>query len=208
MASQSRPPPSRITGLVLAGGRARRMGGIDKGLVELAGRPMIAHVLAALEPQVGRILINANRNLDRYASFGHPVVVDEVQGYLGPLAGVLSGLRSATTELLLTAPCDSPLLAPDLATCLLAALEQDCAEIAVADDGERLQPTFLLLRCELTASLERFLAAGGRKIDAWLEQHRLARADLRHRRESFVNVNDPAERAELELRLLSKAGTL
>lgn len=202
------PQTTRITGLVLAGGQARRMGGMDKGLVELAGQPMIAHVLAALEPQVGRILINANRNHDRYSSFGYPVVADEVQGYLGPLAGVLSGLKAATTEFMLTVPCDSPLLAPDLAACLLAAIEPGSGDIAVAHDGERLQPVFLLLRRELTGSLERFLAGGGRKIDAWLDGHRLAKADLRHRRESFVNVNDPAERAELELRLLSKARAL
>jgi len=202
------PQTTRITGLVLAGGQARRMGGMDKGLVELAGQPMIAHVLAALEPQVGRILINANRNHDRYATFGYPVVADDMQGYLGPLAGVLSGLKAATTEFMLTVPCDSPLLAPDLAACLLAAIERGSGDIAVAHDGERLQPVFLLLRRELTASLEKFLAGGGRKIDAWLDRQRLAKADLRHRRESFVNVNDPAERAELELRLLSKARAL
>jgi molybdenum cofactor guanylyltransferase len=193
-----RPP---ITGIVLAGGRATRMGGMDKGLVELAGQPMIARVLARLAPQVDHILVNANRNMDRYAAFGWPVVPDSDTGFLGPLAGLVAGLRASETPLVLTVPCDSPLVAPDLAKRLYEAMDREGAEIAVAFDGEWLQPVFMLVHRKVLESLEGFLAQGGRKIDRWLEQHPLARADFSDRRESFVNVNDPSERQALETQL-------
>ncbi len=195
-----------ITGLVLAGGLARRMGGEDKGLVELLGRPMIEYVLDALRPQVGPVLINANRNLDRYAACGHPVIPDTIEGYLGPLAGVLSGLRDLQTEFLLTVPCDAPLVAPDLARRLHGACVAAAADVAVATDGRRQQPVFLLLRAGVARSLESYLAAGGRKVDTWLGQLRLAEADFSDAPETFVNVNDPGERQRLEARLLSTRG--
>ena len=191
-------PSADITGLVLAGGQARRMGGIDKGLVEIAGRPMIEHALAALRPQVGRLLINANRNLDTYAAYGVPVVTDTIGGFQGPLAGISAALSMVETPYLLTAPCDSPLLAPDLAACLFRALDAEQADLAVAHDGERQQPVFLLLRRELAADLQAYLEAGGRKIDRWYARHQVAAADLSHRRESFVNVNDEAEHGRIE----------
>lgn len=196
-------PGPTLTGLVLAGGQGRRMGGLDKGLIEIAGRPMIEHVLDALRPQVGTLLINANRNLERYAHYGCRVLSDSQAGYLGPLAGVASALAVVETDLLLTAPCDSPLLAPDLAACLGLALERQQADLAVAHDGERQQPVFLLLRRSLGADLDEYLAGGGRKIDQWLARHRLAEADLSHRRDSFINVNDPGERQRVEAMLLS-----
>jgi len=202
---QHSPNRLPITAIILAGGRATRMGGMDKGLVELAGRPMIAHVLAALAPQVDRVLVNANRNLDRYAAFGWPVVPDEDTGFLGPLAGLAAGLRAASTPLVLTAPCDCPLLAPDLVARLYSALEQGHADIAVPFDGERLQPVFALVKRELLHSLEAYLGGGDRKIDRWFAQHRLAQADFSDRLETFVNVNDPEERAALEARLSTGA---
>jgi molybdopterin-guanine dinucleotide biosynthesis protein A len=198
-------PRDEITGLVLAGGQARRMGGVDKGLIEVAGRPMIEHVLAVLAPQVGRVLINANRSLDRYADYGHRVVTDSLTGFQGPLAGVVSALEVTETDFLLTAPCDSPLLAPDLAQRLFEALSGAQADLAVAHDGSRQQPVFLLLRRQLAADLGEFLAAGGRKIDQWFSRHRLAEADLSHRPESFINVNDPDERERVEAMLLSRS---
>lgn len=194
-----------ITAIILAGGRATRMGGIDKGLVELAGRPMIAHVLAVLAPQVASVMINANRNQDRYAQFGHPVIADLDDGFLGPLAGLAAGLQAAATPLVLTAPCDCPLLPGDLVARLRAALAAEDAEIAVPFDGERLQPVFALVRRELATSLAAYLAGGDRKIDRWFAQHRLAQADFSDRPETFVNVNDPDERAALELRLAAGA---
>jgi len=197
-------PSADITGLVLAGGLARRMGGIDKGLVDLGGKPMIEHVLAALRPQVGRLLINANRNLEAYARFGVPVVTDTFEGFQGPLAGIFSGLAVVETPYLLTAPCDSPLLAPDLAACMVRALDAEQADLAVAHDGQRQQPVFLLLRRELAPDLQAYLAGGDRKIDLWFARHRVANADLGHRRDSFVNVNDPEERRRVEALLASR----
>lgn len=194
-----------ITAVILAGGRATRMGGQDKGLVELAGRPMIAHVLAALAPQVEWLVINANRNLDRYAGFGWPVVRDEDTGFLGPLAGLAAGLGAATTELVLTAPCDSPMLPPDLAGRLHRALEQQGADIAVPHDGQRLQPVFMLVRRALRDSLEAYLGGGDRKIDLWFRQHRVAEVDFSDRPETFVNVNDPEERRSVEQQLAAAA---
>lgn len=196
-------PRESITGLVLAGGLARRMGGEDKGLVELAGRPMVEHVLDSLRPQVGCLLVNANRNPDRYGAYGHPVIADSLAGYLGPLAGVLTALQHCTTEFLVTAPCDAPLVAPDLVERLHDACISAGADLAVASDGERQQPVFLLLRTSLAPSLEAYLAGGGRKIDAWFGQLRVAEADFSDQPDTFVNVNDPEERQRIEARLLS-----
>ena len=197
-------PAEAISGLVLAGGLARRMGGIDKGLVVLAGKPMIEHVLAGLAPQVGRVLINANRNLEQYGGYGYEVVSDTLQGYLGPLAGALSALEVIDTEFLLTVPCDSPLVAPDLAGRMYAALRLGQADLAVAHDGRRQQPVFLLLKRGLAADLEAYLASGERKIDRWFARHRVAEADLSDRPDSFINVNEPEEKQRLEALILSK----
>lgn len=197
-------PAEAISGLVLAGGLARRMGGIDKGLVVLAGKPMIEHVLAGLAPQVGRVLINANRNLEQYGGYGYEVVSDTLEGYLGPLAGALSALKVIDTEFLLTVPCDSPLVAPDLAGRMYAALRLGQADLAVAHDGRRQQPVFLLLKRGLAADLEAYLASGERKIDRWFARHRVAEADLSDRPDSFINVNEPEEKQRLEALILSK----
>ncbi|HSF77874.1 MAG TPA: molybdenum cofactor guanylyltransferase MobA [Steroidobacteraceae bacterium] len=197
-------PAEAISGLVLAGGLARRMGGIDKGLVVLAGKPMIEHVLAGLAPQVGRVLINANRNLEQYGGYGYEVVSDTLEGYLGPLAGALSALEVIDTEFLLTVPCDSPLVAPDLAGRMYAALRLGQADLAVAHDGRRQQPVFLLLKRGLAADLEAYLASGERKIDRWFARHRVAEADLSDRPDSFINVNEPEEKQRLEALILSK----
>ena len=196
-------PLQDITGVLLAGGQARRMGGLDKGLVPLGGRPMIEHALAALRPQVGRLLIKANRNLETYARYGVPVVPDSISGYQGPLAGISSALSVIETPFLLTAPCDSPLLAPDLAACMYRSLAAAGADLAVAHDGERQQPVFLLLRRELAADLRDYLEGGDRKIDLWFARHRVANADLSHRRDSFVNINDLAEQERVESLLAS-----
>jgi molybdopterin-guanine dinucleotide biosynthesis protein A len=182
------------------------MGGVDKGLIEIAGRPMIERVLSVLEPQVDRVLINANRNTGRYAEYGHEVITDSMGGYLGPLAGVLSGLQTISNGYLLCVPCDSPLMATDLAERLLRACLAGPAEIAVAHDGERLQPVFMLLRAGLRESLAAYLSGGGRKIDRWLADHRVATVDFSDRRDSFVNVNDPEERERVAALLRSQPG--
>ncbi len=196
-------PRDSITGLVLAGGLGRRMGGEDKGLVPLAGRPMVAHALDALRPQVGTVVVNANRNQERYAAFGHPVIADAVDGYLGPLAGVLTALQQCGTEFLVTVPCDAPLIAPDLVARLYAAAVATGADLAVASDGKRQQPVFLLLRTSLAPSLETYLAGGDRKVDLWFGQLRVAEADFSDATDTFVNVNDADERQRIEARLVS-----
>ena len=201
--SPESPASDVVTGLVLAGGLGRRMGGVDKGLVPLAGRPMVEHVLAALRPQVREVWINANRNQDRYAAYGHPVIEDSVAGYLGPLAGVLSALQRLPAGYLLTVPCDAPLLAPDLAARMHAACLAASADLAVASDGARQHPVFLLLRAGLAPALAAYLDGGGRKIDAWSEQVRTVEVAFADQAETFVNVNDPDERARVEARLLS-----
>lgn len=181
-----------ITGLVLAGGRASRMGHVDKGLQLLHGEPMAAHVLRRLAPQVGQLAINANRNLDTYRAFGAPVWPDERQGYEGPLAGLETGLRRCATELLLTAPCDSPYLAPDLAGRLLAALDAGRAELALAetcDDGRiRSQPVFALVRRTALPALTAYLDGGGRRMDGWYERITVARVRFDDAG-AFSNIN-------------------
>ncbi|MCJ7555614.1 MAG: molybdenum cofactor guanylyltransferase [Gammaproteobacteria bacterium] len=194
-----------ITGLVLAGGRATRMGGMDKGLVKLAGRPMVAWVIECLQGQVDELIINANRNQDMYRAMGHQVVSDRCGDFQGPLAGMASGMAAAGSQWLLTAPCDSPLLSPLLAE----RLRQACAEgadIAVAHDGERLQPVFALLRCSLLGSLQAYLDAGGRKIDRWYAEHAMQAVDFSDCMDTFLNINEPADREQLETRLALEDG--
>lgn len=192
-----------VTGVILAGGMARRMGGQDKGLIELAGRPMAAWILERLAPQVGGVIINANRNLERYADLGAPVVPDTLPDFSGPLAGMAAALSQAETPWIATVPCDGPFVPPDLVERLLRACAEQGAELAVAHDGERLQPVFALIPIALRPSLEDFLAEGGRKIDAWYARHAMALADFSDRRDTFVNVNTPEERDEVEQCLIA-----
>jgi molybdopterin-guanine dinucleotide biosynthesis protein A len=194
-------PQKEITGVILAGGRAQRMGGIDKGLILLNGKPMVVHVIAALRAEIDNLLINANRNLEQYAAFGYPVIPDIMDGYLGPLAGIASGMRAASSRYIVTAPCDSPLVANNLVRRLYETLIREGADISVAHDGERMHPVFALMRRDLLPSLLDFLNAGQRKIDRWYAQHRLAVAYFRDQPEAFRNVNSPEERAELESEL-------
>lgn len=196
--SQTDIPRKDITGVILAGGRAQRMGGIDKGLILLNGKPMVEHVIAALRAEIDSLLINANRNLEQYAAFGYPVVPDIMDGYLGPLAGMASGMRACATQYIVTAPCDSPLVANNLVRRLYETLTREGADISVAHDGERMHPVFALMRRDLLPDLLEYLNAGERKIDRWYARHRLAVAYFRDAPECFRNVNSPQERAELE----------
>ena len=201
-----------ITGLVLAGGRGTRMGGVDKGLQNFNGIPLALHTLMRLQLQVGNVMINANRNLAAYEAFGAPVWPDTISDYAGPLAGFLTGLERCETPYLLTVPCDTPLFPLDLAARLAEAMDRDNADIAMASGREggdpngagavvRTQPVFCLLRVELLESLVRFTQGGGRKIDAWTAQHATAVVafdqpgdDVR----AFVNANTLAELHALE----------
>jgi molybdopterin-guanine dinucleotide biosynthesis protein A len=184
-----------VTGVVLAGGQGRRMGGVDKGLVDLAGAPMVAHVLARLAPQVGDVLINANQNLDRYRAFGQPVVEDAVGGFAGPLAGLHAGLTCAGGELVVTVPCDSPFLPLDLVHRLRAALDREGAQLAVAKTFDQPHPVFALVRRDLLPNLAAFLAAGGRKIDAWYAALQIVEVPFDDEADAFRNINTADELA-------------
>jgi molybdopterin-guanine dinucleotide biosynthesis protein A len=184
-----------VTGVVLAGGQGRRMGGVDKGLVDLAGAPMVAHVLARLAPQVGDVLINANQNLDRYRAFGQPVVEDAVGGFAGPLAGLHAGLTRASGELVVTVPCDSPFLPLDLVHRLRAALDRESAQLAVAKTFDQPHPVFALVRRDVLPNLAAFLAAGGRKIDAWYAALRVVEVAFDDEADAFRNINTADELA-------------
>lgn len=204
-AADAAPELRCITGVVLAGGRGSRMGGDDKGLLPLNGRSMVEHVIARLRPQVGQLLISANRNRDRYAALGYPVVPDLLAGFQGPLAGMAASLQSATTPYIVTVPCDSPLMAIDAVARLGEALVRDGADVSVAHDGRRTHPVFLMVKRRLLPSLLEFLDAGERKIDRWFARHRLALADFSDCPESFANVNDPGERRALEAQLRERS---
>ncbi|RZL66505.1 MAG: molybdenum cofactor guanylyltransferase MobA [Variovorax sp.] len=201
-----------ITGLVLAGGRGSRMGGVDKGLQNFNGTPLAMHAVMRLGMQVGEVLINANRNLSAYESFGVPVWPDGLADHAGPLAGFLTGLERCETPFLLTVPCDSPLFPLDLAARLADAMTAQDAEIAIASapevqaDGQtalRPQPVFCLLRATLLESLVRFTQGGGRKIDAWTAEHRTVHVAFdgpADPPDAFANANTLAELHALEQR--------
>ena len=188
---------SEITGIVLAGGRGSRMGGVDKGLQTHRGMPLALYALLRLAPQVGDVMINANRNLGAYESMGVPVWPDAMPDYPGPLAGFLTGLERCETPFLATVPCDSPLFPVDLVQRLGSAFDADPAiEIAMAatrEDGElKGQPVFCLMRAELMESLLRFTQGGQRKIDRWTALHRTQLVAFEDAA-AFVNANTPDE---------------
>ena len=184
---------TRITGLVLAGGQGRRMGSVDKGLVVLDGRPMVAHVLERFSPQVDDILINANQHAAEYAAFGHPVVADAIGGYAGPLAGLHVGLTHARNPLVATVPCDSPFLPADLVARLTAALQAEDAELAVARTFDQPHPVFALVRRAVLPHLSRFLDGGGRKIDAWYASLKAIEVAFDDEADAFRNINTADE---------------
>ena len=188
--------PEDITGLILAGGRATRMGGVDKGLQNHQGMPLALHALLRLQPQVGHLLINANRNLAAYEALGVPVWPDPMADHPGPLAGWLAGLEHCDTPYLLTVPCDTPGFPTDLAARLSAALAEQDADIAMAatlEDGRvQVQPVFCLLKTGLLESLVAYLHSGQRKIDRWTAQHRCATVVFEDTR-AFFNANTADE---------------
>ncbi len=184
-----------VTGLVLAGGQGRRMGGVDKGLVLLDGRPLVAHALARLAPQVADVLINANQNLERYAAFGAPVVPDAVGGFAGPLAGLHAGLSRTTREFVVTVPCDSPFLPDDLVARLAAGRLAHDAQLAVARTFDQPHPVFALVKRDVLPHLAAFLEAGGRKIDAWYATLRVTEVPFDDEAEAFRNINTADELA-------------
>ncbi|HWX01618.1 molybdenum cofactor guanylyltransferase MobA [Collimonas sp.] len=196
---------SLTTGLILAGGRGSRMGGIDKGLALLDGQAMVAHVIARLAPQVNGLIINANRSQARYAAFGYPVWPDQQADFAGPLAGLQAGLRHCNTPYLLTAPCDSPYLPDDLLQNLAKALQSADADLAVAatiDPGTQAlqpQPVFMLLKSRLLTDLNDYLQDGGRKIEAWYRRLNYSEA-LFSDDDAFRNINTEEQLQQLPRR--------
>jgi molybdopterin-guanine dinucleotide biosynthesis protein A len=190
-----RPAPVReaITGLVLAGGRGQRLGGVDKGLQPWHGLPLVDHALARLAPQVGAVMISANRNAGHYAARGVRVLADAADDFPGPLAGILAGLRAATTPWLAVVPCDSPRLPSDLVQRLAEGASQlGGAVVRRADD--RLEPVCCLLSTALADDLGRYLAEGGRKVEGWIARHASpVRFDRAQDETAFANLNRPED---------------
>jgi molybdopterin-guanine dinucleotide biosynthesis protein A len=172
-----------VTGIVLAGGQGRRMGGVDKGLVLLGGKPMVAHVLERIAPQVAEVLINANQNAERYDALGCPVVPDAVGGFAGPLAGLHAGMSRAAHALVVTVPCDSPFLP---------------AQLAVARTFDQPHPVFCLVRRDVLPHLDAFLAGGGRKIDAWYATLNVVEVAFDDEADAFRNINTATELTDAE----------
>lgn len=176
-----------VTGIVLAGGQGRRMGGVDKGLQPLRGRPMVAWAIERLAPQVDEILLNANQNSEAYARFGYRVVPDALGGFAGPLAGLHAGLQAASQPLVVTVPCDSPFLPLDLVDRLKSSLGK--SDLAVAKTGNQAHPVFALVRRCVLPHLEAYLAGGGRKIDAWYATLAVVEVFFDDQPDAFRNIN-------------------
>ena len=190
-----------ISSIILSGGRATRMGGIDKGLVSLQQKPLIQHVIERLTPQVDEILINANREITQYQKFGYPVFQDSDQNFTGPLAGFSLGLQHAKHHYLLTLPCDSPLLPHDLAHRLLNALLTQQADIAVASSDGNAHPVFCLCKKSVLPSLAEYLATGERRVSSWQKSLSYTEVDFSDCSDAFVNLNTFEDLAALELKL-------
>jgi molybdopterin-guanine dinucleotide biosynthesis protein A len=192
----------QITGLILAGGRAQRMGGIDKGLIPFHGKPLIESAITRLKTQVGPILINANRNITKYASYGFPVLMDETTDFSGPLAGFSVGLKNCITPYLLTSPCDSPLLPIDLAEKMMVEIKSGKFDLVYASTKDAngkiwAQPVFCLMRSTLKDSLTSFLGTGNLKIDRWFLNLRSSTVIFEDE-QAFANINTPEELRALE----------
>lgn len=180
---------NKVTGVILAGGLARRMQQQDKGLILLHDKPLVSYAVAAMAPVVNALVINANRNQADYQQFGYPVISDQDLTFAGPLAGILAVMTAVQTDLLMVMPCDSPRIKSEHLQKMLKTQAEQGADCAVAYDGERLHPVFLVLKSQLKDSLEQYLNAGERKIDRWLMQHDWVKVDFSDQPEVFQNIN-------------------
>lgn len=192
-----------ISSIILAGGRATRMNGVDKGLVQLQQKPLIQYVIERLATQVHEIIINANREIMQYQALGYPVLMDETADFIGPLAGISLGLKQAKHDYLLSVPCDSPLLPLDLAQRLHENLVKHGADIAVATSSGNAHPVFCLCKKNVLPSLTRYLQQGGRKVSAWQKSLNYIEVDFDDSAEAFINLNTSEDLAALELQLKS-----
>ena len=184
--------PENITALILAGGKSSRMGQ-DKGLLPFGNSIMAGHVIEQIRPQVGHILISANRNQDQYAKLGHKIIGDPIEGFQGPLAGFLAGLESIETDYLITLPCDGPFVLSNYVERMAKGLFNASADIAVAHDGKRLQPVHVLLHRKVTEELKDTLEKGERKIDRWFPHHAWVTVDFSDTPQQFDNINTPED---------------
>ena len=190
-----------VSAIILSGGRATRMDGVDKGLISLKNKPLIQHVISRLQPQVDEILINANREIAQYETFGLKVLQDENQDFAGPLAGILLGLKHAKHELVLAVPCDSPLLPLDLVGRLYNGMAESLMDIAVVSCDGNAHPVFCLMKKSVLPSLVDFLDAGERKVSAWQKSQQYCEVDFSDSANAFTNLNTLEELRELELKL-------
>lgn len=186
-----------ITAVILAGGQGRRMGGQDKGLIEFKGQPIVEILIEKLKQQQVKIAINANRNLETYQAYDLPVISDELNDFQGPLAGFAAAMEAVDTDYILTLPCDGPLLVDNFVDLFIESQSDQHQSICVADDGERLQPVYALIRVDLLDDLLTFLKTGDRKIDRWYAQHSFAKVDFSAQKSMFANINKPEDRAAL-----------
>jgi len=182
-----------VTAVILAGGKGRRMGGQDKGLVHYKNTTLIKHVIDALRLQTDNIMINANRNLEKYAEYGYPVVQDTLSDFQGPLAGFMAAMSMARSDYILTLPCDSPAIDGHYLERMIQAKNQGHSDIVVASDGQRLQPVYALIAVKLKPSLHAFLSAGGRKVDLWYQQHDFSLVEFTDDSSLFTNMNAPED---------------
>ncbi len=194
-----------VGAVLLAGGLARRMQGQDKGLMLLNGKPMASYALSVLLNRVSQCVINANRNVDSYAKLsvdGVQVIPDTRSGHLGPLAGLSAAIESLQTSYVLMCPCDSPFLQAGLIDALVEQCKATDADVAVAHDGERLQPVFSIVNTRVKDSLDAFLDSGERKIDRWFLDQKMVEVDARHFSNSFRNINTEEELQAAEQEML------
>ncbi|MGZ8162508.1 MAG: molybdenum cofactor guanylyltransferase MobA [Methylobacter sp.] len=189
---------TKVTGVVLAGGLARRMNYQDKGLVNYQGCPLVSYSIAALAAIADRVIISANRNFDQYQQFAVPVIADLTGGFDGPLAGLLAAMIHADTDVLVVMPCDSPLIKAEHLQKLLTVRSENDAGVAVAFDGKRLHPVFLAIKTTLQQSLQDYLASGQRKMDIWIEQQKMVKVDFSNEPEIFININTMTDLSILE----------
>lgn len=188
----------KITGVILAGGMARRMGHQDKGLVLFKGQPLVSYAIAAMRPLVDGLLINANRNIARYQALGFPVVSDQTDTFDGPLAGLLAAMRHSPTEVLLVMPCDSPFMQTAQLQRLLDSRSESGSGVAVAMEAGRWHPVFLAVKTNLCEDLQTYLAEGGRKMETWLARHNPVLVEFGEQPELFLNINTLPELMALE----------
>jgi molybdenum cofactor guanylyltransferase len=182
-----------ICTVILAGGQGRRMQGQDKGLLEWRGKPLIEHVLEALQVDLQGLMISANRNIERYRSYGYPVLHDSIGDYQGPLIGILTAMQHCRRNYLLCIPCDSPEPPPQLVERLSDCMLREDARCAICYDGKRLQPLFSLLSRNLQPQLEQFLADGRRKVHDFFEESYPAICDFSDLQQHFYNFNNPED---------------